>query len=74
MLAKLGGKVSHTFMVGGDLGNVSKSYLFLSSFTQQFPTYKGIVQKYTHQNMKKKYELLAVTKRTQMATRKGLVE
>ena len=52
-LAKLGGKVSHIFMVGGDLGNVSKSYLFLSSFTQQFPTYKGIVQKYTHQNMKK---------------------
>lgn len=53
MLAKLGGNASHTFMVGGDLGNVSKSYLCLSSFTQQFPTYKGIVQKYTHQNMKK---------------------
>ena len=53
MLAKLGGNASHTFMVGGDLGNVLKSYLCLSSFTQQFPTYKGIVQKYTHQNMKK---------------------
>ena len=52
-LATLGGYASHIFMVGGDLGNVSKCYLCLSSFTQQFPTYKGIVQKYTHQNVKK---------------------
>lgn len=74
MLAKLGGNASHIFMVGGDLGNVSKRYLCLSSFTQQFPTYKGIVQKYTHQNVKKIYALLAVAKRTQLATRSGLVE